>query len=510
MKNIIYLLIAALSSPSPIAFASTGDAINSANCDVKKGEMIPDGVSKSPEDDKKLCAQNGMDKSQCEATHKKIRETSDWLKTKMTSYCQLTTTAGNENSGTAEQSQKGVARMSTELAKSAGEIRDKLKEEVQHLEDYRKRHIEGATKEAENLGSQNEKTAEANRVKEIDRKSEISKSNLSNARSYASRGTSNGKKVSLALGATVQATHAITVWKEAIKDFGAVKGVAEQVAGQSETNADKTKSESGLGLGLKDMIPLLAAAAPLAALMMNKQNQASNSSGLSDPSLTNPTTTTPTDTTQKSPEANRDIASTNTPQGTPTTAEFTATSTSPNGAEFGQVSTPVSPSMDPSNQDNAASMLGKFDGALGSSPFSGSSTSIPGGSGAGGSLDSSGGSSGASSGKNGIADILKAAEHGDYVAGGGGGAAAFGGGSLGSDPNKDLLKGGDPFAEAASLAGDETFPAVDGMGLEGAHGELGSAVPGADDSRSLFSRVRDYHRRCLKRGCVTGEQGSKI
>jgi hypothetical protein len=101
--------------------------------------------------------------------------------------------------------------------------------------------------------------------------------------------------------------------------------------------------------------------------------------------------------------------------------------------------------------------------------------------------------------------------------GGGGGMPAFAGGnsSGGSDAGlKDMFKldplppfGAPPSAEN-TVDTAQAFSPFEGFSEGAAQGGL--AVPGADDVRTLFVRVKDYHVRCQKKGCVTNEAGGKL
>lgn len=151
----------------------------------------------------------------------------------------------------------------------------------------------------------------------------------------------------------------------------------------------------------------------------------------------------------------------------------------------------------------------EFSGALGNSPIFGSASSA-----------SAGGNSPAKGGK--LDELLELSppiinNGSTAMSTGGGGAPAFTGGSssMEGDSFKDMFKV-DPIAMpggASAALEPFTSEAFTGMGLTGLADESlkgSNPIPGADDFRSLFVRVKELHIRCQKKGCVTNEDGGKI
>jgi hypothetical protein len=171
-----------------------------------------------------------------------------------------------------------------------------------------------------------------------------------------------------------------------------------------------------------------------------------------------------------------------------------------------------------------SSSTDSFKTDLGGFPFA-----SQGGGGGGGASPSGGASSGGGAGnsKGDLESVIKSAGGTDATnsdghmlsAGGGGGGGGYGGGGsapAGSDGAfKDPFKTeGDPGALAS--AAFESFPPLDDSISALAKGEnqrqasAGIQEGAEEQNRSLFSRVRDSHRRCLKRGCVTAGLSDKI
>jgi hypothetical protein len=152
-----------------------------------------------------------------------------------------------------------------------------------------------------------------------------------------------------------------------------------------------------------------------------------------------------------------------------------------------------------------------FSGALENNPIFGTASSA----------GSSGGSSssGESRKPGSLDEVLKLDKNGAPTNsyGSGGGMPAFAGGSSsgGNDAGlKDMFKldplppfGAPPSAEN-TVDTAQAFSPFEGFSEGAAQGGL--AVPGADDVRTLFVRVKDYHVRCQKKGCVTNEAGGKL
>lgn len=180
--------------------------------------------------------------------------------------------------------------------------------------------------------------------------------------------------------------------------------------------------------------------------------------------------------------------------------------TDANGAKVG-----TKVGIDDKNPEVAAGEEGKNTSGASRSPASGSlrdslRKKLAAGGGSGGSTGASVGGSAGGSGEGGKAsDKTAAAAEGKAGAHGEGGVLGAGGGDglLGSFEKGELEEG------AFEVAGSDTDASVKGI-LSEFEGSLGDTadLQGADigetDGPSLFSRVKDFHGRCLKRGCVVG------
>jgi len=318
------------------------------------------------------------------------------------------------------------------------------------------------------------------------------------------------------------------------QDMNGRAGAERTLGSAAETNnKNREKDGSGMNFGMSDAIGLLTLGAAGLGVMaaMKGSSASSGSSGLDTPTTpaaaSTVADTAPATTTLPSSE----LGGSSGGAGTSTSSEpsFTAAPSTgqsvasfENGTANPTAITPTAASSAPGTQEP---VLSQFSGALGGTPFSGSSTSSGGGAGAasagssdGRSVASEGGSAG---GSHGSASDGALPGNSGSVPGYAGGSSAFAGGGGTEASLKEMFKGGDPFAMPALGAGAAgTLPDL-GIGAPGADGALGAAgsapgdiqsdaIPGADDARTLFARVKDFHRRSVKRGLVTSEAGGKI
>jgi len=274
---------------------------------------------------------------------------------------------------------------------------------------------------------------------------------------------------------------------------------------------------SGISGTLKDILPFAPLALGAAALMMQQKNAQSAAESAN-------TAATPTNGSVSASEYDLDkvenAASTSlTPNAKgesldeqDKTGGSTLEDPGMADTEFslagGQSSDPIS-----SAASGYAPIPKAFSGALDSNPIFGTASS-------GGSAGS-GGSSGSSRAPGSLDEVLKLDKNGapenTFGGGGGGGMPAFAGGAgAGGDAAlKDMFKldplppfGATPPENTADTA--QAFSPFEGFTEGSASAQGALAVPGANDARTLFVRVKDYHVRCQKKGCVTNEAGGKL
>jgi hypothetical protein len=174
----------------------------------------------------------------------------------------------------------------------------------------------------------------------------------------------------------------------------------------------------------------------------------------------------------------------------------------------------ATPNSGSGTSDNAAAQ-GAFNRSL-ASPFGGSYSPAGGiGAGAGGGGKSGGG--GALVSTDGKSEEPAAKPSAESTYGGSGGSSAgfsLGGGGSTDSALKSILNGDTP--PAGGLPGGDlgagALPSLDALGdAPGAGGAAQTqAAAGAEDGPSIFSRVRDTHLRCMRRGCVIYGVGKNI
>ena len=293
---------------------------------------------------------------------------------------------------------------------------------------------------------------------------------------------------------------------------------------QNETlggNVDRVGAEKKGG---DSPLSMISAAAPLAAAGLSLM-QAQNASTASATDTSSLSSASAGDTSSALKNAASQTASLGGGGGSSNSPSFGAGAASktpePAPAAGGHENTPAF-SVDTA-RDPAASALSAFNGSLGGSPFSGSSgpTSAGGASGGGGLAKSGETTSSSESAEK------KKEDHGMVIAAGGG-MPSFGGGAGSSasasatPPDfKDLFKTDNPFA----ALGADGKPALNdayanavltdtdhfaGLANESSLSMAQSGITNASDLRTLFERVREFHKRCQKKGCVTSEAGGKI
>lgn len=279
-----------------------------------------------------------------------------------------------------------------------------------------------------------------------------------------------------------------------------------------DTSTTKTEGESGISSALKSALPFAPLALGAAALLMQQKN---SSGAAANASAAQPLPTPSTNGYDLSKTKNAETKSLSEP------AKSASLEDKSNSGASALDEKKADAAGTDSIAENSVGFGGSaasgyapdpkaFSGALADSPIFGASSSAGGGSSGGsrkpGSLDEV-----LQLNKNGVPESTFAATGGGAPGYAGGGAHA----AVDEASLKDMFKL-DPLPPlgdaAAGLAAGGAPSAYTGLESFSEAGSVqgSTAIPGEKDVRSLFLRVKDYHTRCLKKGCVTNEAGGKL
>lgn len=455
-----------------------------------------------------------------------------------TEMCTQIFNSGSQASGQGSHSFTESGGIRTAASKKLKELSEKQERDLQQLKTTR----EQLYREAQQNVPASQRQAVTRAVSEHKRLSNISMDEVERRNQSLSQLQAPDRTKAALKAATQVAAFQTSLQNEKTQNSQRateLDGSVKDLNGRADNSSSVSGDKDGKGFSFNDLAPWAGVAVAGLGALAAMQNKKSASSDLDSAAAQNPygATTTPSISDTPAALAPADVGETGTGTGSSGGGGTPTFSTDGNSrtpaASFQQDSAPIaniSPPPAASSAEGNDGLPSQFNGALGGSPFSGSATSGPGGATAGGSFGSGGagtsadslGQSAGGKGKVGDENVIQA---GGGIPGFAGSTGSSGSSSGTTEPSlKDLFKAGDPFAAGGALpGGDGTVAgAIEGAGLFDADGNLtadaagGGAgdqsgmIPGANDSRTLFVRVHDYHQRCQKKGCVTSEAGGKI
>lgn len=510
LLSLVLTILVAVPVQTPSAAAATA-----ADCSEKYKINVdkPYDAADAAETTQKRCKAAGGS-SGCSGSYKYMWQKYREYGLRSTAICN--SVISNQANLTGEQSValKEARELSADAKDKLEELKKHQEEDMTRLARFREQNLSNAEKAAAKADAAGKKQV-ADLVKKIKDTGSLSKEDHQKLIKEI-----NGKKIPDQAKDELNAAADSVRFSTMVGQDAKARGAAASTLGeQAETNGNNEKKSGSSGFGMSDAAGVLGLATAGMGLMsaMQGNKAASADSGLSNTPAGAEAPAAPSVATL--PNAEVDGASVGSSTGG---TSFTAPSDGQSVAKVDQPSDAQFTTMPAASlSDPKEGVLSQFGGALGGSPFSGSSTSSGGGAGMTGGGDSrtpASDEAGAGASKGALADAALLPMSGGLPGFGGGSAAAGAEASL-----KDLFKG-DPFAMPALGAGAPGAAADLGMGLgettlDAADSALSLSadadsqsglIPGANDGRTLFARVKDFHKRCVKKGLVTSEAGGKI